>query len=208
MHIFLSHYHWDHIVGMLTFAPLFDKSFEFNIYGFNKFTKIENLQNKLLDSAVWPVSMDMLSAEVNFIELSKNSMKISDNIIIDYIHHTHPNGATSYKINISDFSILYTTDCEHTDNILNQEVVEIAKSVNILIHDSHFTREDLPKHKGWGHSSWENAVELAKVANVNKLILFHFNPEYSDETVSRIEQKAKKNFTNTVAAKQGMKVNF
>ena len=48
VNIFLSHYHWDHVVGMLNFSPLFDESFTFNIYGANKYTPINELQNKLL----------------------------------------------------------------------------------------------------------------------------------------------------------------
>jgi len=208
INIFLSHYHWDHVVGMLNFSPLFDKSFTFNIYGANKHTPINELQNKLLDSALWPVSKDMMDATVNFIDLPNNCIQITDNIKIEYINHPHPNGATSYKLIIDDFSILYTTDCEHEDNKLNKNVVNIAKDSNILIHDSHFTEDDLSKHKGWGHSSWKDAVELAEISNVNQLILFHFNPEYCDETVRNIEKNAQKEFKNTIAAKQQLKIEF
>ena len=128
---------------MLNFSPLFDKSFTFNIYGANKHTSINELQNKLLDSALWPVSKDMMDATVNFIDLSNNFIQITDNIKIEYINHPHPNGATSYKLFIDNFSILYTTDCEHANNKLNKNVVTIAKDSNILIHDSHFTESDL-----------------------------------------------------------------
>ena len=68
--------------------------------------------------------------------------------------------------------------------------------------------EDLPAHKGWGHSSWKNAVDLAKVSNVNQLILFHFNPKYCDKTVSNIEKNAQKEFKNAIAAKQQLKIEF
>ena len=109
---------------------------------------------------------------------------------------------------MNDFSILYTTDCEHPDNQLNKNVLDIGSGADILIHDSHFLVEDLEEHKGWGHSSWKNAVDVAVQSNIEKLILFHFSPDYNDETVTRMEKEAQKSFTNVVAAKQGMKIQF
>ena len=208
VHIFLSHYHWDHIVGFLTFKPLFDKTFTFNIFGANKNTKIEVVAKKLLDLSMWPVSIDMLKSKINFIELKDDFLNINDDVSVEYMNHPHPNGATSYKIIIGDFSILYTTDCEHQDNSLNQNVMNLARNVDVLIHDAHFDTEDLKQHRGWGHSSWENATNVAEKARVKQLVLFHFNPEYDDDTVLHIEEKAKRYFKNTVAAKQGLKITF
>ena len=208
VHIFLSHYHWDHIVGFLSFKPLFNSSFKFNIYGSNKNTNIKNISDKLLDQTVWPVSMDMLLAEVNFIDLNDDILNINEKISIEHTEHPHPNGATSFKININDFSILYTTDCEHDNDVLNENVVNISKNSNIIIHDSHFMVEDLKNHKGWGHSSWKNAVDLAKKSKIDQLILFHFSPEYNDKTITEMEKQAKQHFSNSIAAKQGMKISF
>ena len=134
--IFLSHYHWDHIVGFLSFKPLFESSFTFNIYGSNKNTAIKKVAEKLLDSSVWPVSMDMLSAKVNFIDLEGNSVKLDEGENVECIEHPHPNGASSYKLSLNDFSILYTTDCEHEGDDLNMNVLNIAAGTDILIHDS------------------------------------------------------------------------
>ena len=78
----------------------------------------------------------------------------------------------------------------------------------MLIHDSHFSREDLGNHKGWGHSSWETTINLAKKMNVDKAILYHYNPLYSDDKLLDIEKKAKQAFENSIASKQGMRIDF
>ena len=70
-HVYISHFHWDHIVGFLNFKPLFDDSFTFNIYGANENTKIKEISKKLLDHALWPVSFDMLNAKMNFVDLNE-----------------------------------------------------------------------------------------------------------------------------------------
>ncbi len=208
VHIFLSHYHWDHIVGFLNFKPLFDSSFNFKIYGANKNTDINEVSKKLLDPTLWPVSFDMLNAKVEFINIDSESIVVGNDIKVSHISHPHPNGASSFKITKNNFSIVYTTDCEHTNNILNKNVLKISQDANILIHDSHFTVEDLPKHSGWGHSSWEEAANVAIKSKVEKLILFHYNPEYSDNEVEKMELNAQNSFNNTIAAKQGLKINF
>jgi len=207
INIFLSHYHWDHLLGFLNFTPLFDKSFSITIYGNNKLTSIDKISEKILDKAFWPVSLDMLKAKINFVELG-NEPVIINNSKIDFKDHSHPNGATSYKVTIDNFSILYSTDSEHRNNKLNENVLKMAKNTDILIHDSHFTEEDLEDHIGWGHSSWKQAVNVAIKSGAKKLFLFHYSPEYNDDIIDSIEQKAQGLLETCEAAKQNLKVNF
>ena len=79
---------------------------------------------------------------------------------------------------------------------LNQNVINFAEESDILIHDAQYTPEDLVKYKGWGHSSWENAVDVAIRSNSKKLILFHHSPDYSDDALDEIERKAKLHFSS------------
>ena len=207
INIFLSHYHWDHILGFLTFMPIYDASYEINIYGNNQNTSIQDISKKLLDKTFWPVSLDMLEAKINFIELNNKSTWVN-NIKVSCSEHIHPNGATSYKIEIDDYKIVYSTDCEHPDEILNNDVVNFAKDSDILIHDSHFTPNDLKLHSGWGHSSWKQATDVAKKADTKNLLLFHYSPEYDDKTIHEIETEAQMIFNNTTASKQGLTIKF
>jgi len=124
------------------------------------------------------------------------------------MEHMHPNGATSYKIDINNFKIVYSTDCEHPENSLNEDIINFATDSDIFIHDSHFTDEDLKTHSGWGHSSWKQAANISMKANVKKLVLFHFCPNYDDDRIQNIEQNAQNIFSSTVAAYQGLKIKF
>ena len=208
INIFLSHFHFDHVMGFLVFPPLFNKSYTVNIYGYNKSTSTKSFADKILDSTFWPVGLDILQAKINFIDLDGEPLQINPSTSISYALHPHPGYATSYKINNDGFNILYTTDCEHPKNHFNKNVESMAKDADILIHDSHFSREDLGNHKGWGHSSWETTINLAKKMNVDKAILYHYNPLYSDEKLLDIEKKAKQAFENSIASKQGMRIDF
>ena len=207
-YVFISHFHWDHVMGFLYFTPLYDDSFTFNIYSNNKHTSISSFSKKILDPGLWPVSMDMLKAKINFHDLDGNDINLSPTTKVSYTNHTHPNGATSYRINMEEDSVTYTTDCEHPKSMINKNVLDIANNTDYLIHDCHFSKKDLELHKGWGHSSWENAANVAIKTNAKNLILFHYSPIYNDTEVAELEKNALSKFPNTRASKQGLKINL
>ena len=206
INIFLSHYHWDHIMGFFYFAPLYDSKFTINIHGYNKKTSIQDLSDNLMNKDFWPVDEKEYKAKINFIELDETTneeklVKINKTAIY-YSIHPHPNGANSFRVETNNKKIVYITDCEHPEGNLNPNVIKISNEADILIHDSHYTISDLINHKGWGHSSWKQAADVSIISRVEKLILFHYSPEYDDEQISKIEKNAQKKFINTVASYQ------
>ena len=205
-HIIVSHFHWDHLFGFLGFAPFFDPNRKFNIYGKDDKMTPEEIINYIQNPTFWPVSMDMLNAKINLNTFPNDELIISDEIRIKFTLHGHPNGANSYRIMIGNSVIVYSTDCEHPSTHLNKHVIENAQNADILIHDAQYTDEELPAHKGWGHSSWQQAVQVAKDSNSKQLILYHHDPSRSDNQLFELEKEAKLQFPNTIAAKQGMEI--
>ena len=212
INIILSHYHWDHIVGFFAFAPLYYKEYTINIFGYNKATSISMLNDILINKNFWPVDKEQYNATINFIEIPKSTNEINfikiNQTKIFYSLHPHPNGTNSFRVENNNKKITYITDCEHPLGSLNQNVVNIAKDSDILIHDAHFTINDLTKFKGWGHSSWKQAVDVAITSNSKELVLFHYCPEYNDKQIQENETNAKKKFVNTIASFQGLSIEF
>ena len=85
------------------------------------------------------------------------------------------------------------------DNMLR----EYAQNADILICDAQYTPEEYETHRGWGHSTFRNACLVARDAGARQLLLFHHDPDHNDATVSQIEQRAREEFENTVAAWEG-----
>ena len=207
INIFLSHYHYDHILGFLMFVPLFVEKFNINIYapGEND-NEIKTKFGLFLDPSFWPVNIDMLNAKINFRHYSSGKIKINENLQIITCKHDHPGGANTLRTEFDRFSVTYVTDCEHPSSHLNQNIVDIAKGTDILIHDAQYTPEQMPKYKGWGHSSWDQCTDLALQAQVKKLVLFHHNPDHSNSMLEKIEKDAQSKFANTVSAREGMEI--
>ena len=208
INIVLSHYHYDHMLGFLMFTPLFIEKYNINIYApGNSDNEIEANFQSFLNSTFWPVEMNMFLAKISFNHYTPSgSFDISNHIKIVSSPHGHPGGANSLRAEIDRFSVTYVTDCEHPESHLNQNVIDISRGADVLIHDAQYTPEQMPNHKGWGHSTWEHCTEVASKAKAKKLILFHHNPDHGDSILEGIEQEAKKLFENTISAREGMEI--
>ena len=94
---------------------------------------------------------------------------------------------------------------EHGESI-DTRVVSLAENADLLIHDAQYTRYELKEKKGWGHSSWEQAVEVARQANVKRLALFHHDPEHNDAFILNMEKECQKRFPDAFFAREGMEI--
>jgi len=116
--------------------------------------------------------------------------------------HNHPGGACGYRIMEGEKTLVYCTDVEHGDGI-DPNVVTLSRHANLLIHDAQYTPDELKEKKGWGHSSWMQAVEVAEQAEVKKLALFHHDPEHNDNFLLDMEKECQKRFPDTFLAREG-----
>ena len=148
----------------------------------------------------------MYQAKFKIQTFPDEGVQISDSVRVKAMLHGHPNGANTYHLKIGDTVIVYCTDIEHPDDHLNPNVIDIAQGADVLIKDAQFTDEELPAHKGWGHSSWQQCVAVSQQANVKQLVLYHHSPANDDEAVREIEKDAQAVFPNTIAARQGMEI--
>ncbi|MDX5584299.1 MAG: MBL fold metallo-hydrolase, partial [Aureibaculum sp.] len=96
---------------------------------------------------------------------------------------------------------------EHGNSIL-PEIVEFCKDADLLVHEAQYTSEELESHRGWGHSSYEQAIEVAEQAGVKRLAITHHDPEHDDLFLAKIEKKCQKRFPNCVLARENMEIVF
>lgn len=209
VHLFLSHTHWDHIIGLPFFAPMHQRFATVNIYGPKRAAApLGDVIWGLFKSPYFPLERKDIKAKVNFIELKNGEMAFANGHVVKYAPHPHPNGALTYRIESPGSIITYVTDIEHTVDHLVPSVLELSQDADALIHDSHFHREDLPTHRTWGHSSWEESTAIAKQCHVKNLYLFHFSPNYNDYDIADMERRAQEVFPSTTAAYQGLTVDI
>jgi len=191
--ILLSHAHWDHIQGLPFFAPLFQEGHEFTIRGAPEaLASIEQALRAQMAPAVFPVSFDAYRSQVHFRALSE--IERGDGYALRTHALRHPGGAIGYRItngNPGAPALVYISDNElgHAEGYESvpewrDALVSFARDAALLVHDAMYTAEEYERHRGWGHSRYEDVVDLALDAGVHRLVLYHHHPERSDIAMS------------------------
>lgn len=208
--IAFTHFHWDHIQGFPFFAPAYDKKMRITILAKGGGEKIDSLKDIFavqMQERYFPVGLDEMGAQFNFLLLQNNSQLFlpPDGIPVKVtaVEHNHPGKAFSYRYERDGHSIVFSTDIEHGDSI-DENIVELARDADILIHDGQYSNEELATKRGWGHSSYEQAAEVARRANVRQLVVTHHDPDHDDEFLREAEKRCQAILPNSLFAREGM----
>jgi phosphoribosyl 1,2-cyclic phosphodiesterase len=208
-HVLVTHYHWDHIQGVPFFQPFFEPQNRFHFYGFqSKFLGPDSLRQVLaaqLASPYFPVDINMMTAARSFREVSGGEQWEIDGTKVAAAWLNHPQGCLGYRLDTSVGSIVYATDNEPGVPEFDRGIREFARGADVLIYDAQYSPEQIAStRKGWGHSSWLEGIKIAREAKARNLILFHHNPDSSDNTVDGFLSAARLEFPATWAAAEGM----
>ena len=193
--IFLTHAHWDHIQGIPFFAPIFQPGNHFTIWGSKTLeTSIDRVVRDQMSPVVFPVTFEELAATIDFCEIADERRK-GNGFEVAAFPVRHPGGALAYRFqegNGGTRALVYVSDNELGDGARQEprsewrdELVDFVRGAHLLVHDATYTPEEYAQHRGWGHSSYEDTLELALDAGVERLVLFHHKPERSDADVDR-----------------------
>jgi phosphoribosyl 1,2-cyclic phosphodiesterase len=194
-HIFLTHFHWDHIQGFPFFMPIYQSNRK--IYMFptpQAKTMLCSLIDQM-DGAHFPVSPENLNSQYICVTSDPLDFLHVHGFNISRIATNHPGSGYAYRILEGSKSVVYMTDNElkSSDHKVNDfsEFVRFCNQADVLIHDAQYIEEDMPFKHGWGHSLVSEACELAAASAVKHLILFHHDPDRSDKDLDLIQEKAR-----------------
>ncbi|WP_028579523.1 MBL fold metallo-hydrolase [Desulfogranum japonicum] len=206
--IYLSHTHWDHIMGFPFFVPAYIPGSTIKVFGPVTYEDepLEEIVGGQMKYRYFPVNMGELAGNISYQRLKENpSIDIGDGIMLSTCIINHPITALGYRFRFKGatfctaydtepFRNLFVTDPEdpsydeimaHEGELAAQEQNQVLENffhgADLLVHDAQYTKKEYEQSKiGWGHTPIEDAIAAAKRAEVKKLALFHHDPERSD----------------------------
>jgi len=210
--IAFTHFHWDHIQGFPFFAPAYDPGQKITFLALARDQPVGHIREIFqvqMQAEYFPVQLEQMGAEFEFLQIadaSKHFTAIKNvQTMVTAQKHNHPGGAYSLRIERNGRVVVVCTDVEHGEQI-DLRLVELARGADLLVHDAQYTAEELQKRRGWGHSSFDQAMQVAEMAGVKSLALTHHDPDHDDEFLLRIEKLCQERFPNTVLAREGMEL--
>jgi phosphoribosyl 1,2-cyclic phosphodiesterase len=228
--LLFSHTHHDHTQGFPFFNPIYSPTTTLYVFGPKTLHEdLEQVLSRAMLPPVFPVDFDRLpctrvmrnlnEGEVIVLNHQDNVPRVlaeyrdalpasEENVLIRVMRsHAHPQGVFVYCIEHRGKSVVYATDTEGYANG-DQRLINFVRGATMLIHDAQYTETEyasaISPRQGWGHSTWQMAVDVAKASGVQQLVLFHHEPEHDDATLEQIEKHVQSVFPATVLAREGV----
>jgi phosphoribosyl 1,2-cyclic phosphodiesterase len=190
---FFTHSHWDHLVGFPFFKPAYsDNSSITFCSGPHAQDSIKRYLTRQMEPPYFPVDFNLLKAKFDFHchhPDGKSTRCLLDGLEVCPVPLNHPNGGYGYKFIEQGKTFLFLTDNElgfqHTGGLARKDYTKLSQGVDLLFHDAQHTAEEYTLTRGWGHSTFEDATDLAIEAGVKRLGLFHHDPDRTDDDLDQ-----------------------
>ena len=199
LHLFLTHRHSDHVLGLAHFAPLFTRTCQISVCcGDGEATSLEAFITSLLTPPMFP-SVDGLQTRLALCEWEQCTSRRAGSAEVHRFTARHPGDAAIFRVDDADGPLIaYAPDNELAYHDASAgmatwraRLAEFLRDIPILVHDATYRHEELPYHVGWGHSSALEATRLAIECGTGMLVLFHHHPDRDDETVERMVEECR-----------------
>jgi phosphoribosyl 1,2-cyclic phosphodiesterase len=185
-----THSHWDHVLGFPFFEPIYNSKTRISVMGCS-FTSdpVREIIAKTMQPPGFPVKFEEIAARFEFGSLCAGGCSIAG-LKVTPIELSHPNQGLGFKFCSGRSSFVFLTDNElgyhHPGGRTFSDYGEFCRGADLLVHDANYTPAEYARRRTWGHSTWEQALELALEAGVRALGLFHHDQERTDAEVDRI----------------------
>ena len=184
VNVFMSHVHWDHIMGFPFFGPAYVRGMRIRIHGCHDI--VERAFRLQQSPPCFPVSFDHLAATIEFIPIPAGRATEVSGLRVTPQLQRHSGDSYGFRFEHGGRHIVYSTDSEHKleDRAQTAAIVGFFRDADLVIFDAMYSlAEAISVKEDWGHSSNVVGVELCQLAGVKHLVLFHHEPANSDAAI-------------------------
>ena len=192
-HVFMSHLHWDHIMGFPFFGPAYIPGNRIIIHGCHE--GLEAAFRRQQEAPSFPVNFEQLGADIQFDVMTPGTRITIDDFSVTAKRQRHDGDSYGWRLEHAGRSLIYSTDSEHRveDEDERLAFVDFFRAADLVIFDAMYSLADAISVKAdWGHSSNIVGVELCQLAGAKQLCLFHHEPAYDDRRIEQVLQETRR----------------
>lgn len=215
--LFMTHYHLDHVVGLSTFPMFYQSDWKMIVAAPGEGSiRVRDAVERILDRPFWPVQVEHLRSGNTFLDLEgAESLRPlpCEGIEVRWCKVHHDGGCTAYRFDepATGASVVIATDMEWgasspAERAALEKLIRHPRPAGLLVMDGQFTEENIERFRGWGHSTWQEAADLASRAGVGRLLITHHDPSSKDDDLDRIQKQVQERLSSASFAREGMTV--
>jgi len=193
INLFMSHMHWDHIMGFPFFGPAYVPGMRLRIHGCHE--ALEHAFRRQQEAPSFPVPFAQLKADIRFVRLAEGEPQLVSGVKVTTQRQHHSGDSYGYRFESGGKTLIYTTDSEHKleQAAATRAIVEFFRGADLVVFDAMYSLAEAVSVKAdWGHSSNVVGVELCQMARARRLALFHHEPANNDAAIERILQETRR----------------
>lgn len=188
--LFFSHYHYDHVIGLPFFAPLYDRSCTLTVWSGHmagKMTTAEMMAN-FMRPPFFPIGPDICTACLTPRAFTPGDVLTPyPGLTIRTAMLNHPGGSVGYRVEWGGRVAVVVTDTEHVPGAPDARVLDLIAGADLVLYDATYEDDEFEAFRGFGHSTWQEALRLAGAAGVRQVGLMHHAEWRTDAALGWIE---------------------
>jgi phosphoribosyl 1,2-cyclic phosphodiesterase len=192
LHLFFTHFHWDHLIGLPFFTPLFIPGNEIHFYAVQP--ELKSVIQSIFRKPYFPVEFSSLPATFHFHELKPRVKFMLDDLAITPYALDHPDPCWGYRVESHGKSYAHCVDTECTRKTTEQLGADLPlyQNADLMVFDSQYTLVEALEKVNWGHASASLGIDLAIREKVKQVIFMHYDPAAADEKIAQAEAQARR----------------
>jgi len=202
-HVFVSHFHWDHIQGFPFCAPLYSPQNSFVFHCSSRMRNLRQVMEEQMSSPYFPVRLSEMKSQLKYHDIEEGRLPLDD-MNVQTMWLNHPQGCMGFRLETKEGIFVYATDNEPGDPVFDKNVRKLAAGADVLIYDAQYLPDEYAAgRRGWGHSHWREAVNIVMESGAKELVLFHHDPAHDDNVLDKVVKEASNYYPKVRAAAEG-----